>query len=116
MIRRRLARWGLRSTAQKLYNKRLQSPPANKDDALQLMIENGDDKESITEFCASGTFITTTNAHIIFPQMIETMAVHPDWQEKCYLEIIAVAEKYAKDKNAPLIEQLRDVPLKAWGK
>ena len=114
MIRRRLARWGLRSTAEKLYNKRLKSQPANKDDPLQLMIDNGDSKEFITEFCASGTFITTTNAHIIFPQMIETMAVHENWQEKCYQEIVAVADKYSKDKSAPLIDQLNNVPLKAW--
>ncbi len=114
MIRRRLARWGLRSTAQRLYHKRLQIRPAHKDDALQLMIDNGDSKEFITEFCASGTFITTTNAHIIFPQMIETLALYPEWQEKCYQEIVAVADRYSKNKNVPLVDQLADVPLKAW--
>jgi cytochrome P450 len=114
MIRRRLARWGLRSTVQYLLKQRKKAGTIHKDDALQTMIDNGDPEEFITEFCASGTFITTTNAHIIFPQMIETMAVHPEWQEKVYKEIVAAADLYSKDKDAPLVDRLASLPLKAW--
>ena len=114
MIRRRLARWGLRSTAQRLYDQRMKSGSLHKDDALQTMIDNGDSREFITEFCASGTFITTTNAHIIFPQMIETMAIHPNWQERCYQEIVAAAGRHSTNKSAPLVDRLNSIPLQAW--
>ena len=114
MIRRRLARWGLRSTAQRLYDQRMKSGSLHKDDALQTMIDNGDSREFITEFCASGTFITTTNAHIIFPQMIETMAIHPNWQERCYQEIVAAADRHSTNKSAPLVDRLSSIPLQAW--
>lgn len=114
MIRRRIAREGLRRTVKKLYAQRKKYGSIYKDDALQMMMDNGDPEEYITEFCTSGTFITTTNAHIIFPQMVETMAVHPDWQEKIYEEIVAAADAYCKDKTLPLAERLQSLPLKAW--
>ncbi|EJP67855.1 Cytochrome P450 CYP5282A1 [Beauveria bassiana ARSEF 2860] len=114
MIRRRLARRGLRQTVQKLVAQRKRYGFKYKDDALQTMIDNGDPEEFITEFCASATFITTTNAHIIFPQLINTMAVHPEWQEKVYREVYAVAKEHCTNKSLPLVEQLKYVPLKAW--
>lgn len=114
MIRRRIAREGLRRTVKKIYAQRKKYGSIYKDDALQMMINNNDPEEYITEFCTSGTFITTTNAHIIFPQMVETMAVHPDWQEKIYEEIVAAADAYSKDKTLPLAERLQSLPLKAW--
>lgn len=114
MIRRRLARRGLRNTVQRLIAQRKRPGAKRRDDALQTMIDNGDPEEFIIEFCASGTFITTTNAHIIFPQMIETMAVYPEWQEKVYNEIVAAADLYCKDKSLPLVDKLASLPLKAW--
>ncbi|KAK3629225.1 hypothetical protein LTR56_005101 [Elasticomyces elasticus] len=114
MIRRRLARRGLRSTVQKVYRARKAGKSKYTDDALQMMIDNGDSEEAITEFCASGTFITTTNAHIIFPQLIETMAVHADWQEKCYQELVAAVEKHATKKDGRLVDRLATMPLGAW--
>ena len=114
MIRRRLARRGLRKTIQKIYHDRKQNGSKYGNDALQMMIDNGDKEEFITEFCASGTFITTTNAHIIFPQMIETMAVHADWQEKCYRELVAAADKHATKKDGRLVDRLATIPLSAW--
>lgn len=114
MIRRRLARRGLRQTVQNLLAQRKKHGSQFKEDALQIMIDNGDSEEFITEFCASGTFITTTNAHIIFPQLINIMALHPEWQEKVYQEVLAVANEYCNDSSLPLVEQLKYVPLKAW--
>lgn len=46
--------------------------------------------------------------------MLYCMAHHPDWQEKIYNEIKVVANANAKDKEAPLVEQLDSLSLKDW--
>lgn len=46
--------------------------------------------------------------------MIETMAVHPDWQEKCYQEVVDAVNKHSKDTHLPLVDRLTSIPLKAW--
>ncbi|CZT15472.1 uncharacterized protein RCC_01329 [Ramularia collo-cygni] len=114
MIRRRIARQGIRKIIQNLIADRKKNGTKYKDDPLAMMMANGDDEENITEFCTSATFITSTNAHVIFPQLIETMAVHPDWQEKCYREIVAAANIYNKDTSLPLIDRIQSIPMRAW--
>lgn len=116
MIRRRIARRGLRNIMINLIAERRKRGTKYKDDALSYMLNNGDDEECMIEFLTSATFITTTNAHVIFPQMVETMAVHPDWQEKCYQEVITVANKYCKDTSLPLVDRMRSIPFVAWEK
>jgi sterol 14-demethylase len=46
--------------------------------------------------------------------MIETMAVHPNWQEKCYQEIVEAVNVHSKDTHLPLVDRLSSIPLKAW--
>lgn len=46
--------------------------------------------------------------------MIETMAVHPEWQEKCYQEVVDAVNKHSKDTHLPLVDRLTSIPLKAW--
>ena len=53
MIRRRIAREGLRKTVKQLMHQRKKYGSKYQDDALQIMINNGDPEEYITEFCTS---------------------------------------------------------------
>lgn len=114
MIRRRIARYGIFRVWQKVYRDRVSGKTPKRNDAMQMMIDQGAPEANILEFCTSGTFITTANAHIIFPRLIEVMAVHQDWQEKVYQEILAAAEKYATRKDGSLLDRLATVPLHAW--
>lgn len=113
-IRRRLARYGIQRIVRDLYNKRMKNDAPRKDDPLQNMIDNGDPEPYINEFFTSACFITTTNAHVVSSQMMETMAVHPDWQAKCFNEVVAAANSYAKDKDVALVDKLSSIPLSAW--
>ena len=114
MIRRRIARWGLIRTVHSLYNQRKKYGSAYNDDPLQTMIDNGDSKDYITEFCVSASFITTTNAHIIIAQIINVMAMHPDWQEKVFQEIVAAADRHSSEADGALIDRLKMIPLSTW--
>ena len=114
MIRRRLARRGMQRITRELYQSRMKNGTIYKDDPLQTMIDNGDSEDYITEFCVSAAFITTTNAHIIVAQMVNTMAIHTDWQEKVYREIVAAANRHSRDKEALLVDRLSSIPLSTW--
>jgi cytochrome P450 len=114
MIKRRIARMGLQRVTRNLYLERKKYGTLYKDDALQTMIDNNDPYAYIDEFCVSASFITTTNAHIIIAQMVNTMAVHEGWQEKVYKEIVAAADKHSKTSDAPLVDRLRSIPLSTW--
>jgi cytochrome P450 len=116
MIRRRLARYGIFKVWQKVYRNRISGKTPRRDDAMQFMIDKGANETNILEFCTSGSFITTANAHIIFPRLIEVLAVHQEWQEKVYQEILAAADQYATTKNGSLLDRLATVPLHAWEK
>ncbi|KAF1349182.1 cytochrome P450 CYP5282A1 [Delphinella strobiligena] len=113
-IKRRLARYGLQCITQGLYNKRIRNGALRKDDPLQTLIDNGDPADYINEFFVSACFITTTNAHVVAAQMINTMAVHTGWQEKIFGEVVAAANRHSKDKDAKLVDKLSSIPLSAW--
>jgi len=114
VIRRKIARAGLWSIAQKVYNDRKSGKTPRRNDAMQMMVDRGDPEGHILEFCTSGFFITTANAHIIFPRLIETLAAHVDWQEKCYQELVVAVNKYDPNGHGRLIDRLAKVPLRSW--
>jgi sterol 14-demethylase len=49
-------------------------------------------------------------------QMLNILAIHTDWQERILAEIEEAAEAHSKDKDKdiPLIEKLKWIPLEAW--
>jgi cytochrome P450 len=114
MIRRRIARWGLQRVTRDLYRSRKKNGTIYKDDALQNMIDNNDPEDYINEFCVSASFITSTNAHIILAEMLTAMAVHTDWQEKVYQEVVAAANRHCQDKDMPLVNKLKFIPITTW--
>jgi cytochrome P450 len=112
--KRILGRYGLSCMVTPIVNKRMNKGAPRVDDALQLLIDSGDSKEYITNFCISMLFIVGANAGVLTGAMLNIVAHHPDWQEKMYGEIKAVAEAHSTNKNAPLVEQLDSIPLESW--
>lgn len=113
-IKRRLARRSLEKLAGELIDQRMTSGAPRRDDALQAMIERGDRREWIVEYVTSIIFIASTNAGVVAGQMLNIMAIYPDWQEKIFQEIKATVEAHSKDKTAPLVDRLDHVPMEVW--
>ena len=112
--RRRWGRRGLTNIVTPLVNRRMQPGAPRKDDALQFFIDNGDSKDFIITYGISMLFIAGANAGVLSGAMLNIVAHHSNWQDKIYLEIKAVANAHSKNKNAPLVDQLDEIPLDAW--
>ncbi|KAJ9605934.1 hypothetical protein H2200_009783 [Cladophialophora chaetospira] len=113
-IKRRLARWDLVRLVTKMVNKRIQENTPSKDDPLQKLINNRDNKDHVIEFFVSILFIATTNGHVIAGQLLNIMAIHPEWQEKIYQEIKTAVQTHGKFQEGTLAEKLSLIPLEAW--
>ncbi|KAF1943839.1 cytochrome P450 [Clathrospora elynae] len=84
------------------------------DDALQYLLDQGDDTPKIVEFIFSALFAGLLNSGINAAWIMCYFATSPEWLAKATDEVCDVAAKYARDPNAPLRRQLDDVPLEAW--
>ena len=112
--KRRWGRYGLSRVVTPIVNKRMKKGAPRVDDALQTLIDYGDSKDYITNFCISMLFIAGANAGVLSGAMLNIVAHHPDWQEKIYREIKATAEAHSRNKNASLVEQLDSIPIDFW--
>jgi sterol 14-demethylase len=113
-LKRRLARVALERLAAELIDKRMKPGGPRYEDALQTMIDRGDRRDWIIEYCTSIIFIASTNAGVIAGQMLNIMAIYPEWQEKILQEIKAAVAAHSKDKTAPLVDQLSYIPMEVW--
>jgi len=112
--KRRLARRALEKIAAELIDKRLAPGGPRYDDALQTLIDRGDRRDWMIEYITSIIFIASTNAGIIAGQLLNIMAVFPEWQDKIFHEIKETVAAHTKDRNAPLVDQLSYVPMEVW--
>lgn len=112
--KRRWARYSLERLAAEIIKNRTKPGAPRREDALQSMIDNGDRRDWVIEYCTSMIFIASTNAGVVAGQMLNIMAIYPDWQEKVFEEVKATAEAHAKDKEASLVDKLDDIPLEVW--
>ena len=114
--KRRYGRWGLTSIVEPLVNRRMEKGAPRADDALQYLIDAGDSKDYITTFITSMLFIAGANTGVISGSVLNIVAAHPDWQEKIYSEVkaVAAAHRTNKVKDMPLVDQLDSLPLEAW--
>lgn len=113
-MKRRYARWTLQRTISGLINQRTKPGGPRYQDALQSMIDNGDRHDWIVEYCTSIIFIGSANAGVIGAQMLNIMAMYPEWQERIFQEIKATVEAHSKDKTSPLVDRLSALPLEVW--
>ncbi|KFY14210.1 hypothetical protein V492_02775 [Pseudogymnoascus sp. VKM F-4246] len=112
--KRRYGRWGFSNIVTPIVNKRMMKGALRVDDALQLLIDNGDSKTYIIDFLISMLFIAGANATVLTGAMLNIIAHHPDWQERIYREIKATAASHSTNKGASLVDQLDSMPLSAW--
>ena len=113
-IRRRLARRGLEKLAAEVVDERLKRDSSCADDAVQEMINKGDKREHMIEFFVSIMFIATVNDHVIAAQLLNIMAIHPEWQERLYKEVKSVGEAHSHNHEEPLVDKLSKIPLEVW--
>lgn len=115
MIQRRFARRALLRVSRGVIRDRHASPKSvSKNDAVQSLINNGDPNDHISEFMINAAFVGTANAHVMFPQLLNALAIHNDWQDKVYKEITEVAERHCKDQSLSLADKIYHIPLSAW--
>ncbi|KAF2868144.1 cytochrome P450 [Massariosphaeria phaeospora] len=84
------------------------------DDALQYMLDCGDRMFKIIESILGGLFAGLLNSGINAAWVLCFLATSPEWLAKARDEVRTTAAKYASNPNAPLHDQLDDVPLEAW--
>ena len=114
-IKRRLMRYGLQRFTSKVIDRRMQPGAPCKDDPMQMLLDSQDRKEFMVEFFFSLVFISSANTHAVAAQLLQIMAIHPEWQERIYAEVKHAAETHSRRKHAAtLVEQLDGLPLAAW--
>ncbi|KAG9190431.1 hypothetical protein G6011_08519 [Alternaria panax] len=84
------------------------------DDALQHMLDQGDRAVRIVEFIVGALFAGLINSGINAAWVICYLEASPKWLAKAKDEVCSTAARHAKDLNAPLSDQLDDVPIGAW--
>ncbi|KAM5453557.1 hypothetical protein MaudCBS49596_002760 [Microsporum audouinii] len=113
-MKRLYGRWGLTRIVRPIVHRRKQPGSPRHDDALQLLIDNGDPEDYIVTFFYSILFIAVANSGKLVSGLLNLLANHPDWQDVVYNEVKAAAGKYSSRKNATLAEQLGEIPVEAW--
>lgn len=112
--KRQYGRNGMKNLVTPIVNKRMKYGAARVDDALQNFVDSGDSADYIINYLISMIFIASANPCVVSGAMLYCIAHHPEWQEKIYSEIKAVANAHTKNKDAPLVDQLDSLPVQAW--
>ncbi|QIX02177.1 hypothetical protein AMS68_007694 [Peltaster fructicola] len=84
------------------------------DDALQFLIDQGDDITKIITFVLGALFAGQLNSGINAAWILLYLTTNKDIQTKVRAEVNAAADKYCSDKSLPLKERLMSLPIGAW--
>lgn len=84
------------------------------DDALQYLMDLGDNTVQIISFIMGALFAGLINSGINAAWILVYLAAHPEWREACRREIEAMADKYEPDRSKTLADRLANVPLEGW--
>jgi sterol 14-demethylase len=87
---------------------------ARREDGLQYLLDQGESSYAIVEFILGTLFAGLINSGINAAAVMSHLACSPEWQWRVGQEVREVAGRYAKDGNAPLRDQLRDVRFEAF--
>ncbi|KUJ10352.1 cytochrome P450 [Mollisia scopiformis] len=85
-----------------------------RDDPLQYLIEQGDSMYRIIEFIIGALFAGLLNSGINTAWVLTYLANDAHWRSEVRKEVESVAAKYSTNRDAPLIDQLAEVPFPAW--
>lgn len=98
---------------QKIINKR-KTQGSREDDALQFLIDQGDDTKRILRFVVGILFAGQLNSGINAATTLCYMAANPRWIAQIRNEIWATVEKYTPGDKGSLPDRLAKVPLEGW--
>ncbi|CBY02103.1 similar to cytochrome P450 [Plenodomus lingam JN3] len=113
VVKRTYAAGRLYMLIEKILKKRAASDEKH-DDALQYLLDQGDQTFKIVEFILGALFAGLLNSGINAAWVACYLATSPEWLHRVHNEIRTTAAKHARNPNAPLYNQLDDIPLDAW--
>ena len=98
---------------QKIVNRR-KMQGCREDDALQFLIDQGDDTQRILWFVIAVLFAGQLNSGINAATVLCYMASNPTWIAQARNEIWATVEKYTPGDKGSVLDRLTKVPLEGW--
>ncbi|KAI5365207.1 Putative cytochrome P450 [Septoria linicola] len=84
------------------------------DDALQYLMDQGDNIVDIITFVLGALFAGQLNSGINASWILCYLANNAEWMSRVRKEVEEVADKYCANKDIPLKERLMEVPIEAW--
>ncbi|KAF1972061.1 cytochrome P450 6A1 [Bimuria novae-zelandiae CBS 107.79] len=115
MFKRTVAVMRLFEIVKKIGDERLRTGKRG-EDAMQIMIDQGDDMGHIVGFVVSGLLAGTINSGVNASWILIFLSLNPYWMTKVRDEVQAAIRTHATttDPNATIVEKLASVPLEAW--
>ncbi|KAB8235416.1 cytochrome P450 [Aspergillus alliaceus] len=110
LMKRQYGRYGLKSLVVPIIDKRTKKGAPRADDPLQVLLDNGDSKEYMTNFFISILFIAVANAGVLAGVLLNIMAHRTDWQERIYNEIKVAAAAHSQT-DGPLESSFPSIDL-----
>jgi len=98
---------------QKIIIKR-KSQRSREDDALQFLIDQGDDTERILWFIVGVLFARQLNSGVNAASTLCYMIANPRWIAQARNDIAATVEKYTPGDKDSLPDRLAKIPLEGW--
>ncbi|RDL36450.1 Cytochrome P450 [Venustampulla echinocandica] len=84
------------------------------DDALQYLMDMGDNIKSVIQFIVGAVFAGQLNTGINASFMLTYIGSSRYWYDRVRAEIDAVVYKYAPDRSMPLTQRFEAIPIEAW--
>lgn len=97
-----------------IMDARKTSGKRDEDDALQYLMDEGDNATDIITFVLGALYAGLLNSGINAAWIITYLAHKPYWLAEVRKEVEGVAARYAPDRSLPLKDQLMTVPFEAW--
>ncbi|KAH8901220.1 cytochrome P450 6A1 [Thozetella sp. PMI_491] len=115
MMKRTVAGMNLFSIVKKIGDERLRTGKRG-EDAMQIMMDQGDDMGHIVGFVVSGLLAGTINSGVNASWILIFLSLNPKWMTRVRAEVQAAIRSSAtnKDPKATMVEKLASVPLEAW--
>ena len=115
MFKRTVAGIRLFGIVKKIGDERLRTGKRG-EDAMQIMIDQGDDMGHIVGFVVSGLLAGTINSGVNASWILVFLSLNRSWMDKVQIEVQEAINKHAttRDRNATAVDRLASVPLDAW--
>ncbi|TKA69262.1 hypothetical protein B0A55_08113, partial [Friedmanniomyces simplex] len=84
------------------------------DDALQYLIDQGDDITNMLTFVLGALFAGQLNSGINAAWVLIYLANNRYWLERVREEVLSVADRHCPDSSIPLKDRLMRIPVEAW--